>query len=86
MNVVIMCHVDHKSTEMEGENQQIVPKNTTRNTNQAYPKINVSDVKDYCMIWVDFFSCGQKKLLHKMAEIKRSGIPHFPPFGIVSLT
>ena len=37
MNILIMYHVHHLSTEMEGEDQQITPKSIPRDTNQAFP-------------------------------------------------
>ena len=39
MIMVIMCHVDHLSAEMERENIQIVPKSTPRDINQVSPTI-----------------------------------------------
>ena len=50
MNMVIMCHVHHLSTGMEGKNLEIAPIITLKNSNQVSPTVYLKDVKDYSMI------------------------------------
>ena len=50
ISLVIISHVHHLGTEMEGKNLQIVPKSTLINTNQVSATICFWKVKNYPLI------------------------------------
>ena len=73
INMLIMYHVHHLSTEMEDKKPTKVPQSTPKNKNQA-SSITELRMSRLTVKILQFFSCDQIYDIHNMAEIEKEAV------------